>query len=203
LEGSLKNSCTDDFLETMKGHRDEELLARFSNGDRKAAIALNSRLAPIVFTQALRILNDRAEAEDVTQECLLRLWRAAPKWKANKAKITTWLYRVTLNLCIDHLRKSNRNISDVEQEVVDDTPDVECKLRNKERLQALRRALETLPDRQKRAVILRHIVGLPNPDISDIMGISIEAVESLVSRGKQALARTLAPQKKALGLEDD
>ena len=67
MEGSLKNSCTDDFLETMKSHRDEELLARFSNGDRKAAIALNSRLAPIVFTQALRILNDRAEAEDVTR----------------------------------------------------------------------------------------------------------------------------------------
>ena len=203
MDGSLKNSCTDDFLETMKSHRDDELLARFSNGDRNAAMALTSRLAPIVFIQALRILNDRAEAEDVTQECLLRLWRAAPKWEVNKAKITTWLYRVTLNLCIDHLRKSNRNIGDVEQEAVDDTPGVEYKLRNKERLQALRRALETLPDRQKRAVILRHIVGLPNPDISDIMGISIEAVESLVSRGKQALARTLAPQKKALGLEDD
>ena len=89
MDGSLKNSCTDDFLETMKRHRDEELLARFSNGDRNAAMALTSRLAPIVFIQALRILNDRAEAEDVTQECLLRLWRAAPKWEANKAKITT------------------------------------------------------------------------------------------------------------------
>ncbi len=105
-----------------------------------AAIALNSRLAPVVFSQALRILNDRAEAEDVTQESLLRLWKAAPKWKANKAKITTWLYRVTFNLCIDHLRKSNRNSGDVQQEVVDDTPDVECNLQNKERLQALRRA---------------------------------------------------------------
>ena len=110
---------------------------------------------------------------------------------------------MTLNLCIDHLRKSNRNSGDVQQEVVDDTPSVECNLQNKERLQALRIALETLPDRQKGAVILRHIVGLPNPDISEIMGISIEAVESLVSRGKQALARTLAPQKKTLGLEDD
>ena len=203
FDGSLENSCTDDFLETIKSHRDEELLARFSNGDRAAALALTSRLAPVVFSQAFRILNDRAEAEDVTQESLLRLWKAAPKWKANKAKITTWLYRVTLNLCIDHLRKSNRNSGDVQQEVVDDTPSVECNLQNKERLQALRIALETLPDRQKRAVILRHIVGLPNPDISEIMGISIEAVESLVSRGKRALARTLAPQKKALGLEDD
>ena len=81
------------FLETIKNRRDEEL-ARFSNGDRcAAALALTSRLAPVVFSQAFRILNDRAEAEDVTQESLLRLWKAAPKWKANKVKITTWLYR--------------------------------------------------------------------------------------------------------------
>ena len=86
FDGSLENSCTDDFLETIKSHRDEELLARFSNGDRAAALALTSRLAPVVFHQAFRILNDRAEAEDVTQESLLRLWKAAPKWEANKAK---------------------------------------------------------------------------------------------------------------------
>ena len=155
FDGNLENSCTDDFLETIKNRRDEELLARFSNGDRAAALALTSRLAPVVFSQAFRILNDHAEAEDVTQESLLRLWKAAPKWKANKAKITTWLYRVTFNLCIDHLRKSNRISGDVQQEVVDDTPGVECNLQNKERLQALRIALETLPDRQKRPCFCR------------------------------------------------
>lgn len=182
---------------------DAELLARFSNGDRDAAMALTSRLAPIVFSQAFRMLGDRSEAEDVTQESLVRLWKAAPDWKANRAKITTWLYRVTLNLCIDRLRKSNRNSGEVQQEVVDGTPSAERNLQTTERLQALQHALQTLPGRQKQAVILRHIEGLSNAEIADIFGISVAAVESLVSRGKRALAITLAPQRKALGLEDD
>ena len=182
---------------------DAELLARFSNGDRDAAMALTSRLAPIVFSQAFRMLGDRSEAEDVTQESLVRLWKAAPDWKADRAKITTWLYRVTLNLCIDRLRKSNRNSGEVQQEVVDGTPSAERNLQTTERLQALQHALQTLPGRQKQAVILRHIEGLSNAEIADIFGISVAAVESLVSRGKRALAITLAPQRKALGLEDD
>lgn len=190
-------------LDIIQNQRDAELLARFSKGDRAAALALTSRLAPVVFAQAFRMLGDRAEAEDVTQESLLRLWKAAPGWDATRAKITTWLYRVTSNLCIDCLRKSNRNSGDEVPEVADETPGIDLKLQATARAQALQHALQTLPDRQRQAMILRHIEDLSNPEISDIMEISVEAVESLVSRGKRALASTLAPQKKALGLEDD
>tara|TARA_B110000881_G_scaffold164511_1_gene147615 strand:- start:899 stop:1480 length:582 start_codon:yes stop_codon:yes gene_type:complete len=190
-------------LDIIQNQRDAELLARFSKGDRAAALALTSRLAPVVFAQAFRMLGDRAEAEDVTQESLLRLWKAAPGWDATRAKITTWLYRATSNLCIDRLRKSNRNSGDEVPEVADETPGIDRKLQATARAQALQHALQTLPDRQRQAMILRHIEDLSNPEISDIMEISVEAVESLVSRGKRALASTLAPQKKALGLEDD
>lgn len=190
-------------LDIIQNQRDAELLARFSKGDRAAALALTSRLAPVVFAQAFRMLGDRAEAEDVTQESLLRLWKAAPGWDATRAKITTWLYRVTSNLCIDRLRKSNRNSGDEVPEVADETPGIDRKLQATARAQALQHALQTLPDRQRQAMILRHIEDLSNPEISDIMEISVEAVESLVSRGKRALASTLAPQKKMLGLEDD
>ena len=190
-------------LGISQNQRDAELLARFSKGDRAAALALTSRLAPVVFAQAFRMLGDRAEAEDVTQESLLRLWKAAPGWDATRAKITTWLYRVTPNMCIDCLRKSNRNFGDEVPEVADETPGIDLKLQATARAQALQHALQTLPDRQRQAMILRHIEDLSNPEISDIMEISVEAVESLVSRGKRALASTLAPQKKALGLEDD
>lgn len=190
-------------LGISQNQRDAELLARFSKGDRAAALALTSRLAPVVFAQAFRMLGDRAEAEDVTQESLLRLWKAAPGWDATRAKITTWLYRVTSNLCTDCLRKSNRNSGDEVPEVADETPGIDRKLQATARAQALQHALQTLPDRQRQAMILRHIEDLSNPEISDIMEISVEAVESLVSRGKRALASTLAPQKKALGLEDD
>ena len=190
-------------LDIIQNQRDAELLARFSKGDRAAALALTSRLAPVVFAQAFRMLGDRAEAEDVTQESLLRLWKAAPGWDATRAKITTWLYRVTSNLCIDCLRKSNRNSGDEVPEVADETPGIDRKLQATARAQALQHALQTLPDRQRQAMILRHIEDLSNPEIFDIMEISVEAVESLVSRGRRALASTLAPQKKALGLEDD
>ena len=186
-----------------QNQQDAELLMRFSKGDCAAAKALTSRLAPVVFAQAFRMLGDRTEAEDVTQESLLRLWKIAPDWDANRAKITTWLYRVTSNLCIDRLRKSNRNSGDEVPELADDTPGVDCKLQITARAQALQHALQTLPGRQKQAMILRHIEDLSNPEISDIMEVSVEAVESLVSRGKRALAITLAPQKKALGLEND
>ena len=190
-------------LDIIQNQRDAELLARFSKGDRAAALALTSRLAPVVFAQAFRMLGDRAEAEDVTQESLLRLWKAAPGWDATRAKITTWLYRATSNLCIDRLRKSNRNSGDEVPEVADETPGIDRKLQATARAQALQHALQTLPDRQRQAMILRHIEDLSNPEISDIMEIYVEAVESLVSRGRRALASTLAPQKKALGLEDD
>ena len=91
----------------------------------------------------------------------------------------------------------------MQQEVVDGTPSAERNLQTTERLQALQHALQTLPGRQKQAVILRHIEGLSNAEIADFFGISVAAVESLVSRGKRALAITLAPQRKALRLEDD
>ncbi|WP_347834933.1 RNA polymerase sigma factor [uncultured Planktomarina sp.] len=190
-------------LDASQNLEDAELLARFAQGDRAAAQVLTARLAPVVFAQAFRMLGDRAEAEDITQDSLLRLWHAAPDWQAGQAKVTTWLYRVTSNLCIDKMRKRKRQSSDAVPEMPDDGPDMERRLQDRARAQALRAALGGLPERQKQAMTLRHLEGLSNPDVAQIMQISVEAVESLMSRGKRSLADALAPQKKALGLEDD
>ena len=190
-------------LDASQNLEDAELLARFAQGDRAAAQVLTARLAPVVYAQAFRMLGDRAEAEDITQDSLLRLWHAAPDWQVGQAKVTTWLYRVTSNLCIDKMRKRNRQSSDAVPEMPDDGPDIERRLQDRARAQALRAALSDLPDRQKQAMVLRHLEGLSNPDVAQIMQISVEAAESLISRGKRSLADALAPQKKALGLEDD
>ncbi len=80
---------------------DDVLLRRFALGDVAAARALTLRLTPRVHAHAVRLLGDRAEAEDVTQEALLRLWRIAPDWREGEAQVTTWLYRVTANLATD------------------------------------------------------------------------------------------------------
>lgn len=181
---------------------DEALLVLYANGDSSAARALTMRLTPRVFSHAYRMLGDRAEAEDVTQEALIRLWRIAPEWRQGEAKVTTWLYRVVANLCTDRLRKARGVALDAVAEPEDDARGPVESLQEKARMDALQGALNRLSDRQRQAVVLRHIEGLGNPEIAGIMEISVEAVESLTARGKRALAAELAGQREALGYAD-
>ena len=91
---------------------DEALMVLYANGDRHAALALTQRVTPRVLAYAARMLNgDRAEAEDVAQETMLRLWRIAPEWRQGETKVTTWAYRVATNLCIDRYRAQARRPS--------------------------------------------------------------------------------------------
>ncbi len=183
---------------------DAVLLVAYANGDRQAATSLAARLTPRVLGQAFRMLRDRAEAEDVTQEVLLRLWRIAPEWRQGEAQVTTWLYRVTANLCTDRLRRRKRTTPlDGVAEPADSAAPVTTILQERARLDALADALAQLPDRQAQAVALRHLEGLGNPEIAQIMDISTEAVESLTARGKRALAAVLAGRKAELGYDDD
>lgn len=191
------------FDATDSATTDEALLALYARGDRGAAQELARRLTPRVLAHAFRMLRDRAEAEDIAQEAMLRLWKVAPQWEAGRAQVTTWLYRVVANLCTDRLRQTRRN-ADIEDapEQVDQDPVGEQRLVNEERKTALQNALQKLPDRQRQAVILRHLEGLQNPEIAQVMDISVEAVESLTARGKKALKAALAPRKEELGIAD-
>ena len=183
---------------------DDALLVLYANGDDSAARELTRRLTPRVYAHAVRLLGDRAEAEDVAQEALLRLWRIAPDWRQGEAKVTTWLYTVTANLCTDRLRK-RRCMADIDAvpEPADDRPGAAAQMQEAARAAALEAALAQLPDRQRQAVVLRHIEGLGNPEIAEVMEISTEAVESLTARGKRALASLLAGRRDELGYHDD
>lgn len=189
-------------LDALSDVSDEALLVLYANGDPWAARALTLRLVPRLLGFAARMLADRTEAEDVTQEAMLRLWRMAPDWRQGGAGVSTWLYRVASNLCLDRLRKSRpRGLEDV-AEPEDAAPGVVARLIEADRMQALDRALAALPDRQRQAVVLRHIEGLTNPEIAAVMDIGVEAVESLVARGKKGLAALLSGQRAELGYED-
>ncbi len=181
---------------------DDTLLVLYANGDAGAARALTMRLTPRVFAQAFRMLGDRAEAEDVSQEAMIRLWKIAPDWRQGEAKVTTWLYRVVANLCTDRLRKTRGVALDAIAEPEDGAKSAAETLQDRARIDALQQALNTLPERQRHAVVLRHIEGLGNPQISEIMEIGVEAVESLTARGKRALAAAMADQREALGYTD-
>jgi RNA polymerase sigma-70 factor (ECF subfamily) len=179
---------------------DAELLARYAQGDAQAAGVLTARLSPQVLGFSMRLLGDRGEAEDVVQEAFLRLWRMAPEWQEGQAKLSTWLVGVAKNLCIDRLRK-RRSIGLGEiSEPQDDTPSVEAQMFASQRAKALDDALSRLPERQRIAVILRHIEGMANPEIAEVLEISTEAVESLTARGKRALSADLSARKEELGL---
>ncbi|MEM8591814.1 MAG: RNA polymerase sigma factor [Pseudomonadota bacterium] len=189
-------------LDAMSEVSDEALLVLYANGDATAARSLSVRLAPRILGHAYRMLNDRAEAEDVTQEALMRLWKIAPDWRQGEAKVTTWLYRVTANLCTDRLRKVRHSDIEDAPEVADGAPSADQTLIAKARAEALNDALAGLSDRQRQAVVLRHIEGLQNPEIAEIMDISVEAVESLTARGKRALAGALGKRRAELGFYD-
>ena len=183
---------------------DAALLVAVANGDASAARILIDRLAPRLLSHATRVLSDRAEAEDVVQETLVRLWKIAPDWRQGEAKVSTWCFRVLVNLCTDKLR-ARKPVVDIDAiaEPAADLQTVVEQMTDVARREALDTALAALPDRQRQAVILRHIEERSNPEIAEIMDIGVEAVESLVARGKRALGAALRGKRAELGYEDD
>ena len=179
---------------------DDTLIARFAAGDQSAARVLTLRILPGVLALARRMLNDPAEAEDVAQDAMMRLWKIAPDWQPGRAKPSTWAHTVASNLCIDRLRRRRTLPLDAAPEPIDTSPSADARLMADDRAQALNQAMAALPERQRMAVHLRHIEGHTNMDIAEIMDITVEAVEGLIGRGKRSLAETLRHKHKELGL---
>lgn len=190
-------------LQAVDTERDQaQLIARVAEGDQPAAVMLTDLLAPRLLRYAARMLGDRAEAEDVVQETMLRLWRIAPDWQPGLAQPSTWVFRVAANLCTDRLRRRKPMAAEM-PDLADPAEGVDARMMQEQRAQALEAALLQLPERQREAVILRHLEGLANPEIAAIMMIGVEAVESLTARGKRRLSAILAGEKDALGYEDE
>lgn len=174
---------------------DVELLQRVAAGDQSAARALADRHVGRVLGLATRLLTDPVEAEDVAQEAMLRAWRIASRWDPTGAKFSTWLHRVALNLCYDRLRKRRTAPLEAAPEPEDPTPSAQAMMEAQDDRAALRAALETLPERQRTAILLRHFEERSNPEIAEALSVSVEAVESLLARGRRALKAALGPQR--------
>ena len=171
---------------------DEELLMRVADGDPAASRALVGRKLPRILGLAQRMLTDSTEAEDVAQEAFLRVWRQAPRWRPGQAKLDTWLHRVTLNLCYDRLRRRREIATDNPPEVADEGPAPDRGLQAQDTGRRVSAALARLPDRQREAVVLCHYQELGNIEAAAVMGVTVEALESLLSRGRRALRAALA-----------
>lgn len=176
-------------------------MRRAGRGDPAAIQALVARKLPRMLALAGRMLGDPAEAEDVAQEAMIRAWRQAPKWRPGKARFDTWLHRVALNLCYDRLRRRREVPTEAPPDRPDDGPGPDRGLLAADVGLRVDRALAALPERQREAVVLCHYQELTNIEAAALMSVSVEALESLLSRGRRALRRALADL--APGVEGD
>ena len=174
---------------------DEDLVRRVGQGDPAAVQAMVARKLPRMLALAQRMLGDAVEAEDVAQETLLRAWRQAPRWVAGKAKFDTWLHRVALNLCYDRLRRRREIPTDALPDRRDEGPAPDQGLLAADVGAAVNGALVRLPDRQREAIVLCHYQELSNIEAAALMDVSVEALESLLSRGRRALRAALAEHR--------
>ena len=165
------------------------LVWKVGQGDVDAYhILVREHLRSIV-NYAYRLLMDRTEAEDVAQETFLRLWTHAAQWKPD-ARLSSWLHRIAHNLCIDRLRQRKQQDSESLEKVrASDRPST--LLARKQVSEAVEEAMGTLPERQRAAIALVHYQGMSNTEASGILGISVDALESLLARGRNALRKRL------------
>ncbi len=170
---------------------DEEVVAGIAAGDAMALQALVARKVSRMTALSRRLLGDPFEAEDVVQEVFFRAWRQAGLWKPGSGRFDTWMHKVALNLCYDRLRRRREAVMAEPPDQADPAPLAEDALMARDRALQVAAAVAALPPRQREALMLCHYQELSNIETAQVMAVSVEAVESLLSRGRRALRRSL------------
>jgi RNA polymerase sigma-70 factor (ECF subfamily) len=170
---------------------DLALMAEVARGDEAAFRQLSRRHLPAMLGLARRILGNAADAEDVAQEAMLRVWTHAPRWQP-LAAFRTWLTRIVVNLCLDRKRRAQWVDLDSVGEIADPTPSAFDVAEQSERERALAGAIATLPARQRTAIVLTYTEGMTNAQVAEVLDTSVSAVETLLIRGKQNLRAKLS-----------
>ncbi|MBI2843144.1 MAG: RNA polymerase sigma factor [Armatimonadetes bacterium] len=180
----------------MQTAEDELLVARFQAGDAEAFSRLMAIHTDQVFGLAWSVLHDREAALDATQEVFIKLYVALPRF-GGAANLPAWLYRVCLNHCIDVKRRSrgvNAELTEEEWERLQG-PDHEdpCRsVQNAELRDAIRRAVDGLPPRQRMAFVLRHYQFMSLKEVADVMGCTVGAIKSHLARATAHLRDSLS-----------
>ena len=169
---------------------DQTLLAASAGGDPDAFRQLVDRHLPQVLRVARRMLGDAAEADDVGQDVMLRLWRNASTIEVPANGIGGWLYRVTSNAALDRLRARKPQGPEGLDEL-QIPPDQFQDLANRDLSARVELALQALPERQRLALVLCHYEGMSMQEAGAIIGASEEGIESLLARGRRTLRKTL------------
>ena len=173
---------------------DQATMAAIAAGDRAAFSRVVGDLSPILLRFARTMLAaNPADAEEVVQEALIRLWQQAATWRP-AGRISTWLHQVVYRLSIDQLRRRRPSV-DIEGlaiDFVDTAPLPGARLELREDVRAVQAAVAALPVRQRTAIVLCHYQGLSQTHAAAVMGIGEDAYESLLARGRRSLRAALA-----------
>jgi RNA polymerase sigma-70 factor (ECF subfamily) len=169
---------------------DEDLMARIAGGDEPAFRLLARRYATRAVGLARRITGNDADAEEVVQEALLRVWINAPRWRP-LAAFRTWFYRVVLNLCLSRRRRAPFVPLEAAGDPADPSADVAAAAERDETERRIAAAIGDLPDRQRAAIVLTYHEGLSNAETAAILETSVSSVEALLVRAKRTLREKL------------
>ena len=185
----------------------EVLMTRIAKGDEDAFEILVNRHQTSVLNLIYRFIGDRTQAKDLAQEVFIRVWQSAKGYEP-KAKFTTWIYKITTNLCLNEIKSARRrrwfpfhrsdedNERSIEETLSDAAPSAEDLLLEKERSRQISDALQSLPDNQRMALVLKRYDDLSYQEIAQIIGCSVSAVESLLVRAKRSLQEKLKNYEK-------
>lgn len=175
---------------TSEDNTDEALMLRVQNGDKDAFRLLVGRHIDRIVGTSRRIVG-AADAEDVAQDVFLKVWTARAQWSPGQARFRTWLYRVAVNRCIDHTRRTRPACIDDVPEIEDDAPGPLDACERREDATRLHSAMDHLSEQQRTAITLYYHESLTAAEVAEIMGLRLNAVESLLKRGRQKLRTVL------------
>src|SRR6195952_5328514 len=161
------------------GANDEALMARVARRDEVAFRQLCRRHLPAMVGLARRVLGNAADAEDVAQEAMLRVWTHAPRWQP-LAAFRTWLTRIVVNLCLDRKRRKPWVELEAAGEIIDPAPDAAEQAEQSEQDRLVAKATAELPDRQRTAIVLTYGDGMTNAQVAEILDTTVSAVETLL-----------------------
>lgn len=169
---------------------DEALIAGLANGDAEAATAFVRRFQSRVFGLAVTIVSDRAAAEEIAQEAILRAWRHAPAYDPRRGRVETWLLTITRNLAIDHLRIRRPEPLDLDRLEAHGSALLRAgdEEETRDEIANLRSGLAGLPVEQRRAVILAALWGFTASEISELEGVPLGTTKTRIRTALRKLA---------------
>ena len=177
------------------------ILAKISMIDREKFKELYEEYKDLVYNLNLHYLQNKEESEDITQDVFIKLFKNIHKYDSSSSSLKTWIYRITINTCLDHIKskKTSKRFafitsifsSDKSLQLESSFYHPGIQLEHKQALQKLLQQINQLPEQQKTALILTKIEDRSQQEVAEIMNLSVKAVESLLSRAKNNLKKYL------------